>query len=79
MGKFPFSSDVSYCSFFACHLLSMLLRRKGQKDQNELLNLELLAQENILLDTIIILKASAVLESLIRISALNLSMLYMHA
>lgn len=56
----------------------MLLRRKEQKDKNELLNLEILAQENIL-DNIIILKASAVPESLIKISALNLSMLYMDA
>lgn len=75
LGKFHFSSHVSYCSFFTCHLLSMLLRRKGQKDENELQNLEILAQENLLLDTIIILKASVVPESLIRISALNLSML----
>lgn len=60
LGKFHFSSDASYCSFFTCHLLSMLLRRKGEKDENELLNLEILAQESKLLDSIIFLKASAV-------------------
>lgn len=76
LGKFHFSSEASYCGFFTCHLWSMLLRRKEQKDKNELLTLEILAQENIL-DNIIILKASAVPKSLIRISALNLSMLYM--
>lgn len=79
MGKFHFSSDASYGSFFTCHLLSMLLRRNRQKHENKLLNLEILAQENLLLDTIIILKASAVPESLIRISALDLFMLYMDA
>lgn len=57
----------------------MLLRRNRQKHENKLLNLEILAQENLLLDTIIILKASAVPESLIRISALDLFMLYMDA
>lgn len=64
---------MSYCSFFTCHLLSMLLQRKGRKDENELLNLEVLVQENILLATIIIFKDSPVPESLIRISVLSLS------
>lgn len=55
-----------------------MLRRKGQKDENELLNLEIHAQENLLLDTRIIFKAKAVPESLIRISALNLFVYVVH-